>query len=103
MSVVIRLRRMGSNKNPNYRVVAADSRCPRDGKFIEELGHYDPLTVPHKIVIKKDNFMKWLRNGARLSDTVRTLVQPLGYMKEFHEERMNVARERKAKKSAGAK
>jgi len=100
MSVVIRLKRMGTNKKPNYRVVAADSRCPRDGKFLEELGHYDPLTVPHKIDINKDSFLKWVRNGARLSDTVRTLVQPLGLLKEYHEEKMNIAKERKAKASA---
>ena len=96
MAVVIRLKRMGSHKRPFYRMVAADSRCRRDGRFIEELGFYNPLTVPHKLEVKKDNLMKWLRDGAQLSDTVKGLVKPLGILKEFHEEKVEKAKKAKA-------
>ena len=99
MAVIIRLKRIGAHKTPNYRLVAADSRCRRDGKFIEELGFYNPLTKPHQLVVDKDNFVKWLKNGAQMSDTVRTLVQPLGILKAFHEEKVAIA---KAKKEAKA-
>lgn len=98
--VIIRLKRTGAHKQPNYRLVAADSRCRRDGRFIEELGYYNPLTKPHKLEVKTENFLRWLRNGAQMSDTVRTLVKPLGILKAFHEEKVAAT---KAKKEASAK
>ncbi|WP_138159109.1 30S ribosomal protein S16 [Peptoniphilus catoniae] len=70
MAVKIRLRRMGAKKNPFYRIVVADSRSPRDGRFIEEIGYYDPLTEPKKVVVDSEKVNKWIKNGAKPTDTV---------------------------------
>jgi len=78
--VRIRLRRMGRRNRPFYRVVVADSRSPRDGKFIETIGHYDPLTEPATVEINEDKALKWLRCGAQPSDTVRSLLGKAGIM-----------------------
>ena len=78
--VKIRLRRMGRKNRPSYRVVAADSRSPRDGKFIEIIGHYNPLTDPATISIDDEKALKWLRYGAQPTDTVRSLFDKLGIM-----------------------
>jgi small subunit ribosomal protein S16 len=78
MSVKIRLKRMGAKKAPFYRVVVADSRSPRDGKFIEELGYYNPITEPTEIKIDAEKAKKWLDNGAQPSDTVRSLLKKSG-------------------------
>lgn len=78
MAVKIRLRRMGAKKAPFYRVVVADSRSPRDGKFIEELGYYNPITEPAEIKIDAEKAKKWLQNGAQPSDTVRSLFKKSG-------------------------
>ncbi len=78
MSVKIRLRRMGAKKAPFYRVIVADSRSPRDGKFIEELGYYNPITEPAEIKIDAEKAKKWLDNGAQPSDTVRLLLKKSG-------------------------
>jgi len=78
--VKIRLRRMGRRNRPFYRVVAADSRSPRDGKFIEIIGHYNPLTDPATISIDGEKALKWLRCGAQPTDTVRSLLGKLGIM-----------------------
>ena len=78
MSVKIRLRRMGAKKAPFYRVVVADSRSPRDGKFIEEIGYYNPITDPAEIKIDAEKAKKWLDNGAQPSDTVRKLLKKSG-------------------------
>ena len=75
MAVKIRLRRMGAKKAPFYRVVVADSRSPRDGKFIAEIGTYDPLTNPSTIKINADEAKKWLANGAQPTDTVKALLK----------------------------
>ena len=75
MAVKIRLRRMGAKKTPFYRVVVADSRSPRDGKFIAEIGTYDPLTNPSTIKIDADEAKKWLANGAQPTDTVKALLK----------------------------
>ncbi len=72
--VKIRLQRFGRHKRPFYRIVAADERCRRDGRFLELIGHYDPLTDPISIKISKDLFLKWINFGAQPSDTVRKLV-----------------------------
>ncbi len=75
MAVKIRLRRMGAKKNPFYRIVVADSRSPRDGKFIEEIGYYDPLTEPKKIVVDAEKVNAWIKNGAKPTDTVDRLFK----------------------------
>lgn len=78
MAVKIRLRRMGAKKAPFYRVVVADSRSPRDGKFIEEIGYYNPITNPAEIKIDAEKAKKWLSTGAQASDTVRALLKKSG-------------------------
>jgi small subunit ribosomal protein S16 len=80
MAVKIRLKRMGAHKKPFYRIVAADSRAPRDGKFIEELGYYNPLTDPADIKINADKARKWLSTGAQPTDTVRALLKKAGVL-----------------------
>ncbi|MEE1351868.1 MAG: 30S ribosomal protein S16 [Clostridia bacterium] len=75
MAVKIRLRRMGAKKAPFYRVIVADSRAPRNGKFIEEIGTYDPLTNPSTIKIDADAAKKWIANGAQPTDTVKALLK----------------------------
>ena len=76
--VKIRLKRMGAHKKPFYRVVVADSRTPRTGKFIEEIGTYDPLKDPSEIIIDNEAAKRWLANGAQLTDTVRALLKKSG-------------------------
>ena len=79
MSVKIRLKRMGMKKMPFYRVVGADERAPRDGRFIEEIGYYDPMTEPAATIkIDADKAQKWIKNGAQPTDTVRTLLKKSG-------------------------
>ena len=78
--VKIRLKRMGANKKPFYRVVVADSRAPRDGKFIEEIGYYNPMTDPADIKIDEEKAKKWLGTGAQPTDTVKKLFQKSGLL-----------------------
>lgn len=78
MSVKIRLKRMGMKKKPFYRVVVADIRSPRDGRFIEEIGYYDPMTEPSTVKIDAEAAKKWLGNGAQPTDTVRVLLKKSG-------------------------
>jgi len=78
---------MGAKKDPFYRIVAADSRSPRDGRFIESIGYYNPTSTPAEIKVDSEAALKWLRNGAQPSDTVRNLLSQAGVMKAFHEER----------------
>ena len=78
MAVKIRLTRMGAKKAPFYRVVVADGRFPRDGRFIEEIGYYNPLTTPADIKIDADKAKKWISNGAQPTDTVKALLQKSG-------------------------
>ena len=75
MAVKMRLRRMGAKKAPFYRVIVADSRSPRDGRFIEEIGYYNPLTNPADIKIDAEKANKWLANGAQPTETVRSLLK----------------------------
>ena len=78
MAVKLRLRRMGKKKQPIYKVVAADARSPRDGKFLEAVGIYNPLTNPHTIDLKEDRINYWLDNGAQPTDTVNSLLKQKG-------------------------
>lgn len=80
MSVKIRLRRIGAKKHPFYRLVVADSRSPRDGKFIEILGTYDPMTEPVKLNLDQDKIKVWLQKGARPSDTARAFLIDQGLL-----------------------
>ncbi|HOS93913.1 MAG TPA: 30S ribosomal protein S16 [Armatimonadota bacterium] len=83
--VRIRLRRTGSRNAPAYRVVVADARAPRDGRFIENLGHYNPLTDPAEVVIDKDRALYWLGVGAQPSETARSLLRQEGILQAFEE------------------
>lgn len=76
--VRIRLRRVGAKKRPSYRVVVADQRSPRDGRFIEIIGHYNPRTDPPTVVIKEDRALFWLQRGAQPSDAVARMLRNLG-------------------------
>ena len=87
MAVKLRLKRMGAKKAPFYRIVAADSRFPRDGRSIETIGSYNPTTEPATVVLDKELALKCLRNGAQPSDTVRNILSSQGVMKAFHEEK----------------
>ena len=78
MAVKMRLTRMGAKKAPFYRVIVADSRSPRDGRFIEEIGYYNPLTEPAEIKIDAEKAKKWLGNGAQPTDTVKALLKKSG-------------------------
>jgi small subunit ribosomal protein S16 len=83
--VKIRLQRVGRRKKPSYRVVVADSRAPRDGAFIEVIGHYDPLTDPATIVIHEEKALKWLRQGAQPTETVAGLLKRQGITDKLNE------------------
>ncbi len=87
--VKLRLNRMGAKRQPFYRIVAADSRSPRDGRFIEVVGNYDPTKNPALINVDEEKVMNWIRNGAQPTDTVRSLLSKQGIMKKIHEERKN--------------
>jgi small subunit ribosomal protein S16 len=83
VAVKIRLSRHGRHKRPFYRIVVADSRMPRDGRFIEILGTYDPLAKPVAIQVKQDRAVEWLRKGAQATDTVQYLLNKIGVLKQF--------------------
>ncbi len=81
MAVKMRLRRMGAKKAPFYRVIVADERSPRDGKFIDEIGYYNPLTNPADVKIDAEKAQKWLANGAQPTETVKSLLKKSGIVK----------------------
>ncbi|MGI6343678.1 MAG: 30S ribosomal protein S16 [Bacillota bacterium] len=81
MATRIRLRRMGAKKAPFYRIVVADSRSPRDGRFIEELGYYNPTTDPSTVHIDQEKAASWVAKGVQMSDTVRRLFEQAGVIK----------------------
>lgn len=83
MAVKLRLTRVGKKKQPHYRIVATDSRSPRDGRFIEILGHYNPRTEPSEIKVDNDKAVGWLRNGAQPSDRVRKILEISGAWEQF--------------------
>lgn len=78
MAVKIRLRRMGAKKAPFYRILVADSRSPRDGRFIEEIGYYDPTTSPKTVKVDEEKATKWIQNGAQPTDVVKRLFNQAG-------------------------
>ena len=78
--VKIRLRRMGAKKNPFYRIVVADSRAPRDGRFVEEIGTYDPLAEPAEVKVDAERAQYWVKNGAQPTDTVKSLLKKAGVL-----------------------
>lgn len=82
--VKLRLQRYGNKKRPFYRIVAADHRAPRDGRFLEIIGTYNPLTEPATVSIKEELALKWLSTGAQPTDTVRSLFSKQGIMEKFH-------------------
>lgn len=87
MAVKLRLTRMGSKKRPFYRIVASDSRSPRDGKYLELIGTYNPVPSEKEVKINEEIALKWLRQGAIPSDTVRNLLSEAGIMKKYAEEK----------------
>ena len=76
---------MGSKRNPFYRIVVADSRSPRDGRFIETVGTYNPVVNPAEVKVDEEAVLKWLADGAQPSDTIRNILSKEGIMKKFHE------------------
>lgn len=89
MSVKIRLKRFGSKQNPFYRVVVADSRAPGKGRQIETVGTYDPVAKDNQVKLDEEAVLKWLSNGAKPSDTVRTLLSKEGIMQKHHEAKLS--------------
>jgi small subunit ribosomal protein S16 len=87
MAVKIRLKRMGAKKRPFYRVVVADSRSPRDGRIIDQIGTYNPVAQPAEVSINEEKALKWLSDGAQPSDTVRNLFSKQGILEKFHNQR----------------
>lgn len=83
--VKLRLKRIGKKGAPFYRIVAADSRSPRDGRFIEQIGTYNPTKAEEKVTLDKELAKKWLSNGAQPTDTVRSILSHEGVLKEMHE------------------
>ena len=83
MAVKLRLKRMGSKQKPFYRIVAADSRCPRDGRFIETVGTYNPVKTPAVVTVDEEKALKWLNNGAQPTATVKNLLSSCGVMKKY--------------------
>ena len=85
MAVKLRLKRMGSKQKPFYRIVAADARFPRDGRFIETVGTYDPIKGNDKVTIDEEKALRWLKNGAQPTDTVRNILSNAGIMTKYAE------------------
>ena len=83
------MKRMGSKKRPFYRLVAADSRYQRDGRFLEILGYYDPIEKPFKFVVDREKILKWLENGAQLSKTAESLLRKEGIVQEYNTARQS--------------
>ena len=87
MAVKLRLKRMGAKQKPFYRIVAADARSPRDGRFIETIGTYNPVVSPAEVKVDKELALKWLNNGAEPTDTVRNILRKEGIMAEYIEKK----------------
>lgn len=89
MAVKLRLKRMGAKQKPFYRIVAADSRFPRDGRFIETVGTYDPIKGADKVTLDEEKIMNWLNNGAVPTDTVRNILSSAGIMAKYAKSKKN--------------
>ena len=96
MAVKIRLKRMGMKKHPFYRIVVADVRSPRDGRFIEEIGYYDPMKKPAEIKVDNEKAVEWMKNGAQPTETVRVLLGLNECGKEYPASPLPVGRDRSA-------
>lgn len=83
MATKIRLKRLGAKKAPFYRIVVADSRAPRDGRFIEEIGYFNPISEPNELKIDEEKALKWLSTGAQPSETVKSLLKKSGVWKQY--------------------
>lgn len=94
MAVKLRLKRMGAKQKPFYRIVAADSRSPRDGRFIETVGTYNPVKDPAVVTIDEEKALSWLGKGAQPTDTVRDLFRKNGIMKKFAESKTSSKKEK---------
>lgn len=103
MAVKIRLKRMGAKKRPFYRVVIADSRSPRDGRFIETVGTYNPIAQPAEIKLDEDKILSWLGNGAQPSDTVRNLLSNAGILAKYNDSKSGKKPAAKSAKKAATK
>ena len=89
MSIKIRMHRAGAKRKPFYRIVVADSRMPRDGRFIEQVGYYNPVSQPKELKLDEDKIFEWLQKGAQPSDTVRSLLSGAGFMAKLHDAKYN--------------
>jgi small subunit ribosomal protein S16 len=103
LAVKIRLRRMGSKKRPFYRIVAADSRFQRDGRFLEICGYYDPMKKPYNLQVEREKVINWLRKGAQMTDTVECLMRKEGIVQEFNNEKESKKSSKKPNKAAESK
>ncbi len=99
MAVKLRLKRMGAKQQPFYRIVASDSRSPRDGRFIETVGTYDPIKKPAVIKIDEEKALKWLKNGAQPTETVKALFKTQGINKKFAESKVKKSAKKETKKA----
>jgi small subunit ribosomal protein S16 len=93
MAVKIRLRRMGGKKDSFFRIVVADSRSPRDGRFIESIGYYDPTTDPATVKMDEEKALEWMAKGAQVTDTVKALLQKQGTLKKIDEMKQQARKE----------
>ena len=91
MAVKLRLQRFGAHKNPQYRIVASDSRNPRDGQFIEVVGQYDPISNPAKVNVNEEKVLAWLNKGAQPTDTVKSILSKEGIIAKFAASKVNKA------------
>ena len=93
MAVKIRLRRMGGKKDSFFRSVVADSRSPRDGRFVESIGYYDPTTEPATVKMDEEKALEWIAKGAQVTDTVKALLQKQGTLKKIEEMKQQARKE----------
>ncbi len=93
MAVKIRLRRMGGKKDSFFRIVVADSRSPRDGRFIDSIGYYDPTTDPATVKMDEEKALEWMEKGAQVTDTVKALLQKQGTLKKIDEMKQQARKE----------
>jgi small subunit ribosomal protein S16 len=93
MAVKIRLRRMGGKKDSFFRIVVADARSPRDGRFVESIGYYDPTTEPATVKMDEEKALEWIAKGAQVTDTVKALLQKQGTLKKIEEMKQQARKE----------